>query len=241
LALSIIGTAGWTIPAPYKTLFPSDGSHLERYAARLNGVEVNSSFYRPHKRATYERWAAAVPTDFRFSVKVPRTITQHHCLKDYGDLLEQFLEEVSGLGEKLGVTLAQLPPSLTYNAEVAEAFFHDLAHGGSAMACEPRHLSWFTPQAECMLKRVHVARVAADPPRAPSDGEPGGDMRLAYFRLHGSPKIYYSDYSQAALKTLAPKLRESDWCIFDNTAGFHAWDNALALSRLSASYLLQNL
>lgn len=232
--MSIIGTAGWAIPASYKAQFPTDGTQLQRYATHLNGVEINSSFYRPHKRATYERWAAAVPADFRFSVKVPRTITQNHRLKDYGNLLEQFLEEVSGLGRKLGVILAQLPPSLVYDAEPVEAFFRDLADCKVVIACEPRHASWFTPEAEALLKRLHVSRVAADPPRAPSDGKPGGDTRLAYFRLHGSPKIYYSDYPESTLKALAPKLRANDWCIFDNTAAYHALGNALSLRTLSS-------
>ena len=41
--------------------------HLERYARRLSAAEINSSFYRPHQRKTYERWAASVPDDFRFA------------------------------------------------------------------------------------------------------------------------------------------------------------------------------
>lgn len=229
MPISIVGTAGWTIPAQYKPHFPAEGSHLERYAARLNGVEINSSFYRPHKQETYARWAAAVPAGFRFSVKVPRSITQNHRLKDYGDLLDRFLNEVSGLGDKLGVLLAQLPPSLIYDAGAADGFFRDLARAKVTIACEPRHASWFTPDAEKVLKKRHVTRVAADPPRAPADGMPGGDTRVAYFRLHGAPKIYYSDYSGAALTELAAQLRCGDWCIFDNTAAFHALGNALAL------------
>jgi uncharacterized protein YecE (DUF72 family) len=230
--VSFIGTAGWTIPALYKAQFPDSGSHLERYAARLNCVEINSSFYRRHKRTTYERWAAAVPADFRFSVKVPRTVTQHHRLANYGSLLQNFLEEVAGLGDKLSVLLVQLPPSLAFDAEIAKAFFNDLARDESAIACEPRHASWFTPQAETLMAHLHVIRVAADPPRAPGDGKPGGDTRFAYFRLHGSPKIYYSDYSETALNALAPRLRKSDWCVFDNTAAYRALGNALTLGTM---------
>ena len=153
--MSVIGTAGWTIPTQYKDQFPSEGSHLERYASRLKGVEINSSFYCPHKAITYKRWAATVPDDFRFSVKVPRTITQKHRLKDYADLLKRFLEEVSGLGNTLGVLVAQLPPSLTYDAEVAEVFFRDLRQPGVTIACEPRHASWFTPTADKDFKTFH--------------------------------------------------------------------------------------
>ncbi len=227
--MAFVGTAGWTIPAPYKAQFPGGGTHLERYAARLNCTEINSSFYRPHLRNTYERWASSVPGDFRFCVKLPRSITQNCRLKNYSDLLDRFLGEIAGLGEKLAVILVQLPPSLVYDPCIAEAFFHDLARANCALACEPRHASWFTQYADAMLKNLCVARVAADPPRAPADGEPGGDTRFAYWRLHGSPKIYYSDYSQSTLDAMAPKLRAQDWCIFDNTAAFHALGNALAL------------
>jgi uncharacterized protein YecE (DUF72 family) len=231
--MTFIGTAGWSIPAPYKDSFPAAGSHLERYASRLKGAEINSSFYRPHRRKTYERWAASVPAEFRFSVKLPRTITQTHRLKDYGDLLARFADEVSGLGEKLGVVLVQLPPSLVYDSEVATAFFRDLRQSSkAAIACEPRHASWFTPDADAALKTLQIARVAADPPRADADGKPGGWTGLSYWRLHGSPKIYYSDYSDAALQAITPKLRKQDWCIFDNTAAFAALGNALSLAAL---------
>ena len=97
------------------------GSHLERYGAILNAVEINSSFYRPHRTATYERWAASVPEDFRFAVKVPKAITHERRLKDVGDLLDRFLSEVSGLGPKLGPLLVQLPPSLSFQAGIADS------------------------------------------------------------------------------------------------------------------------
>jgi len=208
-----IGTAGWNIPDRYADAFASDGTHLERYGARMNAVEINSSFYRPHQRKTYERWAASVPEGFRFSVKLPRTITHNQRLKDCDDLLARFVEESAGLGVKLGVLLVQLPPSLAYDADVADAFFDDLyARTSAAVACEPRHASWFTPDADAALKTLRVARVAADPPRARNDGEPGGWPGLRYWRLHGSPKLYYSDYDATTLESLARKLKSGDWC-----------------------------
>lgn len=228
-----IGTAGWSIPAAYKNRFPVSGSQLEKYAARMRAVEINSSFYRPHRRATYERWAASVPADFRFAVKLPRAITQDSRLQNYGDLLDRFLAEVSGLGDKLGVLLVQLPPKLVYDEDVAVAFFHDLARAAVPVASEPRHPSWFAPGADDTLGRLGVARVAADPPRAPTDGEPGGDRNFAYWRMHGNPRIYYSDYGEGALARLAGRLQEGDWCIFDNTAAYHALGNALRLRDLT--------
>jgi uncharacterized protein YecE (DUF72 family) len=229
--VALIGTAGWAIPAQYKAAFPATGTQLERYAARLTAVEINSSFYRPHQHKTYARWAAGVPDDFRFSVKLPRSITQDKRLRDCDTELARFCGEIAGLGSKLGVVLVQLPPSLVFDSGVARAFFPRL-QGTAAVVCEPRHASWFAPDADALLQDLRVARVAADPPRASGDGMPGGWTGMAYWRLHGSPKIYYSDYPEGALQALAPKLRETDWCIFDNTAAFAALGNALRLTTL---------
>jgi uncharacterized protein YecE (DUF72 family) len=229
-----IGTAGWSIPASHAQAFAGSGTHLARYGMWLKAVEINSSFYRPHQKKTYERWAASVPDDFRFAVKLPRTITQNQRLKDCDDLLTRFVDGSAGLGAKLGVMLVQLPPSLAYDAGVAAAFFQDLRHRTKALiACEPRHATWFTAEVDAALEKLHVARVAADPPRAAGDGDPGGWRGLRYWRLHGSPKIYYSDYDAAALKRLAGKLKPGDWCIFDNTAAFAALGNALSLKKLT--------
>jgi uncharacterized protein YecE (DUF72 family) len=232
VALIRIGTAGWSIPAALKPRFPGGGSQLERYGARLNAVEINTSFYRPHQRKTYERWAASVPEDFRFSVKLPRSITHERRLTDFADPLRRFLDEVGGLGGKLGVILAQLPPSLAFSAPCAEALFAALS--AHAVACEPRHASWFTPTAQALMRRHQVARVAADPPRHSQDGVPGGHPGLAYYRWHGSPRLYWSAYDQDRLAALAQAAQDSEarqvWCIFDNTAGGAALDDALRLA-----------
>src|SRR5919106_6889056 len=95
-----IGTAGWSIPKEHAAPFPATGSHLERYASVFNAVEINSSFYRPHRPATYERWAASVPEGFRFAVKIPKAITHERRLNEAGDHLDRFLSEAQGLGSK---------------------------------------------------------------------------------------------------------------------------------------------
>src|SRR5688572_21344785 len=108
-----VGTAGWGISSRYAALFPGTGTHLRRYSLVLNCAEINSSFYRPHMRKTYERWAASTPRSFRFSVKVPKAITHDQRLRDPDPILDRFADEIAGLGDKLGVALVQLPPSLT--------------------------------------------------------------------------------------------------------------------------------
>ncbi|HSK80876.1 MAG TPA: DUF72 domain-containing protein [Thermoanaerobaculia bacterium] len=238
-----VGCAGWSLPRSEQERFPGAGSHLERYAARFPAVEINSSFHRPHRPATYARWSASVPPSFRFSVKVPKAITHGLRLQEAEGLLDSFLAEASPLGDKLGCLLVQLPPSLELEAAVADRFFAALrSRSPVAVACEPRHPSWFTPEADELLERLGVARVAADPARVPAAAEPGGWPGLRYYRLHGSPRIYYSAYSEEYVAVLASRLQEDAatgrpvWCIFDNTTLGAATGNALELlSRLEAS------
>ncbi len=213
-----------------------------RYAARLKAVEINSSFYRPHRPATYARWAASVPDDFRFAVKMPKQITHERRLTDADDLLAAFLDQCGALGGKLGPLLVQLPPSLNFEKPVARSFFAALrSRFDGAIACEPRHESWFEAPAEKLLADFGIARVAADPIPAKivqvdTAAEPGGYGGLAYYRLHGSPKIYYSNYEADFLGNLAARIAEDrkagreTWCIFDNTALGHATANALDLA-----------
>jgi uncharacterized protein YecE (DUF72 family) len=229
-----IGTAGWQIRREHHVHFDGAPSALERYATRLPGVEINSSFYRPHRPQTYVRWAAAVPAHFRFAVKMPRTITHELRLRDCEEALMRFLNEAKGLGDRLGPLLIQLPPKLELDCSVADAFFALLRrHHAGAAVCEPRHASWFTPSAEDLLRSHKIARVAADPPRAPGADEPGGWDGLVYYRLHGRPRVYYSRYESEALALLAAKFAafaadgRDAWCIFDNTASGAATANAL--------------
>lgn len=237
----LIGCAGWNLPAAVQDRFPTDGSHLERYAQQLPAVEINSSFYRPHRRATYQRWADNVPAHFRFSVKVPRRITHERRLADSDRELEEFLSTISGLGEKLGCLLIQLPPSLRFERCLVAGFLASLRSATETpVALEPRHVSWFSEAASALLIQHHVGRVAADPSPIAAVVEPSGWLGTVYFRLHGSPRIYYSSYPSAYLQKLASQLRAISknsltcWCIFDNTADGAAWQNALEMCDLQS-------
>jgi uncharacterized protein YecE (DUF72 family) len=165
----LVGTAGWSLPRVEQPHFGEGASHLERYASRFPAAEINSSFHGSHRPAIWARWRDAVPQHFRFSVKMPKTITHTARLVEAGELTAAFLGEVELLEAKLGCLLVQLPPSLAFAAAA----------------------------------------------------EPGGWRGLSYFRLHGSPKIYYSAYSATFLATLAARLRRESatqrpaWCIFE--------------------------
>jgi len=230
-----IGIAGWALPRADADLFPPAGfgSNLARYATVFDAVEINSSFYRPHRPETYARWADSVPASFRFAVKLPRSVTHEKRLQDMEADLDRFAAEAGALGEKLGWILVQTPPSLRYDPAAAAALFAGLAErfgagrpagahsrGQVLLACEARHGSWFGDEATALLREMDVIRVVADPP----PGEPGPFMptreHAAYVRLHGSPLIYRSRYEPERLKQVAAWLhgqRGSSLVIFDNT------------------------
>jgi uncharacterized protein YecE (DUF72 family) len=232
-----IGTAGWNIPRAHKERFPLDGSGLQRYSARLNAAEINTSFYRPHAPAIYERWAAAVPPGFRFSVKIPKVITHERALLRAREPLDRFLGEIAGLGRKLGPLLIQLPPSHAFDPRRTARFFELLRgrHEGGVV-CEPRHQTWTSDAATRLFVKFRIARVAADPPRAAGLEAPGGWPGLIYYRWHGSPRPYFSPYSLEQLRVLAVKLsgeQVHSWCIFDNTGSGSAAGNALDLRAMT--------
>lgn len=228
-----IGCAGWSIASRDAGLFDAGDSALARYATRFDMAEINSSFYKPHRASTYARWADTVPAAFRFSVKLPKAITHEARLIGCGPALDTFFEAAGALGDRLGCVLVQLPPSLAFDGRIAGTFFSMLARRWQGpVTCEPRHASWFEARAEAALRRYGVARVAADPARHGVDAAPGGDPRFAYWRWHGAPKIYYSEYPPAALDAIAEAVRAGPadaWVVFDNTAAGHAVANAAAL------------
>jgi uncharacterized protein YecE (DUF72 family) len=230
-----IGTAGWSVPAGKE----EKETHLHRYSRTFSCVEINSSFYRPHRAATWAKWSQETPSHFRFSIKAPRTITHEEKLRDTGNLLEAFFEQIKPLGEKTGPVIFQLPPSLSFDLAVAESFLSSLRklYKGQVVL-EPRHATWFAASANILLKEKEITRAAADPPKAdPVAVEPGGDARLAYYRLHGAPNTYYSNYEDDFLTVLASRIifHADVWVIFDNTALSHAYSNALRLQTLIAS------
>jgi uncharacterized protein YecE (DUF72 family) len=234
----LVGCAGWSLASAVQPSFPSYGTHLERYSQVFSAVEINSSFYRQHRAATYARWRDSVSDGFRFSVKVPRTVTHRlHLQNADADMLE-FLEAVEYLNYKLGCLLVQLPPDLGFDPIIARDFFCRLRSRVAVdIACEPRHASWGALEADELFSQFNIVRVFADPqvvsPRASGSHPDIGNT--VYIRLHGNPEIYHSPYSNEFLQRLASEVAEHArqgrraWCIFDNTASGAAVPNALHL------------
>ena len=235
-----LGIAGWAIRREHSPRFANVGTHLQRYATLFNCVEINSCFYRPHRLSTYERWAASVPESFRFAVKLPKAITHELRLVNAEERLDQFLNETAGLGPKRGPILVQLPPSFAFDASVPVFLAALRQRFEGDVVLEPRHETWFSDEVEALLSSYQVARVAADPARVPAAVLPGGFDQLAYIRLHGSPRVYYSAYEPEYLENVAASIERNvargvrTWCIFDNTALGFATGDALSVQALLA-------
>lgn len=228
-----IGTAGWSIPKDYSKYFPEEGSHLKRYSQAFNMVEINSSFYREHQAKTYVRWKDEVPREFRFSVKLAQKLIHECGFKPKAKELEASLENILHLEEKLGVILIQTPGKMGFHLKNAERFYKLIRKSyDGPLAIEPRNIEWISKESKNLMMDYGISKVIADPERCAGGGKTilkaGG---LTYYRLHGSPIIYRSSYSQEYLENLATQTKKlkNVWCVFDNTSFGVATQNALDL------------
>lgn len=242
----LVGTAAWALPRASRDAFPQAGSQLDRYAQVLSCTEINSTFSKVHRPQTFARWADETPPAFRFSVKLPRAMTHDARLQTPAKEVFAFVASLQGLGDRLGVLLVQLPPSLALEPRVARAFFRALRKAfDGGIVCEPRHASWFTEAANGLLIDERIGRVAADPARPVGAADPGGwlgehgDGRgaVVYYRWHGAPRMYWSAYGDDGVREKARAIAcwprgTQVWCVFDNTASGAATADALKMQRL---------
>lgn len=237
----VVGTAAWSIPKVAAQFFPNEGSHLENYAKTLSGVEINSSFYKEHKPATYKRWSESVGANFKFSVKLSKVFTHTQKLLVTAEEVKTVLDGVRELGPKWEVLLVQLPPSLSFHDSTAYRFFEILRkHFSGMIAFEPRHKTWIEKPALLLQEQFRLTKVFADPEPCPLPQDQDLNFRHGcYFRLHGSPEIYKSNYEPTFLSTVFQQVQTRStahkpaWCIFDNTTFGYATLNALQMQKLS--------
>lgn len=160
----LVGTSGWSYKEWKGSFYPADlaaDDMLRYYATRLPTVEINNSFYRIPKEKVLLDWAGQVPAEFRFVLKASRRITHINRLTDEDGSLAYFLRTVNVLGEKLGPTLFQCPPSLRKDLARLREFLALVPRTWRA-ALEFRHQSWFDDQVYEALRAHDVALVVVD-------------------------------------------------------------------------------
>jgi uncharacterized protein YecE (DUF72 family) len=235
-----VGTSGWHYKHWRSVFYPADlkpRDWLRYYAARLSCVELNNSFYRIPSAHNIELWAGEAPAGFRFAVKAWGGITHRKRLHDCAALLDAFLQPVLQLGRRLGPILFQLPPRWPCNPERLRDFLAQLPRRRNLRyAFEFRDPSWHN---------ADIYRLLAEYDAAFCLFELGGQRTrydiatadLVYVRLHGPAGRYGGDYSAAALRRWADRLRgwrdegRDVWLFFDNDQAGYAVKNAIALRR----------
>jgi uncharacterized protein YecE (DUF72 family) len=152
---------------------------LEYYSARLNGVELNGSFYRLPPESALAKWAADTPEGFRFCMKAQRGLTYSAEGFDRVGLAGVFGARLGPLGDRLGPVLLQFPPVRQRNVDLLDSLLGAL---GRPAAAEFRHESWFHPDTYKVIADHRGALVVTDEekwPRAPMVNL----GPIAYFRL----------------------------------------------------------
>jgi uncharacterized protein YecE (DUF72 family) len=159
-----IGTSGWSYKEWKGSFYPEKlpaEEMLRFYASRFATVEVNNSFYRIPSERVLAGWAGQVPPHFRFVMKASRRVTHNHRLTDEDGSLAYFLGAVNPLGERLGPTLFQLPPTFQKDAGRLRDFLAKLPRRWPA-AIEFRHSSWFDEEIYDLLRARDVPLVTVD-------------------------------------------------------------------------------
>lgn len=176
------GTSGFSYAGWKGNFYPrslSGAKMLAFYAERLNGVELNGSFYRTPPETTLERWSAETPQSFRFCMKANRGLTYSAEAFDKTGLARIFTHRIGSLGARLGPVLLQFPPTRQRDVELLDALLSAVAR---PVAAEFRHDSWFDDETYRVMRAHASALVVTDEakwPRAPLvDLGP-----VAYFRL----------------------------------------------------------
>jgi uncharacterized protein YecE (DUF72 family) len=209
----LLGTCGWSYAEWEGILYPQKQAKLKQYASIFPTAEIDSTFYRLPEPGAVLGWARQTPPDFRFSAKLPQTITHKKALDVARGIepdVNQFLETMRPLTEagKLACVLAQLPPFLRFNAERFESFLSILPDPPS-FAVEFRHSSWMNSETLKLLEKYRVAYTIVDEPLLPPEVHVTSD--LAYIRWHGRgdrPWFNYK-YSEEQLTEWVPKVQEA--------------------------------
>ena len=231
-----IGTSGWTYKHWEGLFYPvkwPKSKWLEYYTRHFDTVELNATFYRLPNPTTFENWKERTPDNFLWSVKGSKFITHTSRLETPVAPLNRLYKAAAGLGEKLGVILFQLPPSLAFDEALFRHFCISL-DPYVRHALEIRHPSWINDQVFGLLRELNMALCVADTAgRYPSCEAMTADF--AYVRLHGSRKLYASDYSEEELCTWAEKVNawnRDAFIYFDNDFEGRAVNNARRLKEI---------
>lgn len=238
-----IGTSGIAVPGNKKN-FPSEyhsKSRLNFYAAHLNSIEINSTFYQTPMPVTFAKWALDVPEDFKFTIKLSRQITHEKNLLFDLNTIDNFCNAAAVLGDKKGMLLLQFPGKIsigyfTQIEKILEKFSRLLPQNKWRTAIEFRNPDWYVSETAELLDQYNSSMVLHDFSKAKNITMPH-KSRIVYLRFHGPAGNYRGSYTNDYLALQADKIKEwvkaekEVFVYFNNTMG-EGWQNALTLKAL---------
>ena len=220
------------------SLYPEDSKskdYLTLYSQKFNSVEINSTFYRKPTAKTLTKWFDETPENFKFFIKIPKTISHEKRLENCKEEITEFCNHIeTHLKEKLAGFLYQFPPSFKNTKENLNLILENLDFN-FLNVIEFRHESWWSEEIYKMLKDNEIIFSGVSFPSKLSEEVIINSDELLYYRLHGKPVLYKSEYSEEFLNDLAEKVKNSNiksYIFFNNTWGNAAIKNGLYLQKI---------
>lgn len=230
-----IGCSGFYNTDWKRSLYPEDKDFLTLYSQTFNTVEINSTFYRKPTAKTLIKWFNGTPDDFKFFIKIPKTISHEKRLKDCKAEISEFCSHIqTNVKGKLAGFLYQFPPSFKNTQENIDLIL-DTIDFNFLNVIEFRHESWWTSEIFHMLKEKNIVFSGVSFPGNLPEDVIINHPEVLYYRLHGKPILYKSEYSEEFLNDLAEKIKKSQHTIFvffNNTWGTAAIHNSLYLKKI---------
>ncbi|MEA3039422.1 MAG: hypothetical protein QOE79_1935, partial [Sphingomonadales bacterium] len=148
-----MGVGGWDYDPWRETFYPprlAKAKQLEFAASHLTAIEINATYYKLQRPATFAKWRGLVPDGFRFAIKGSRFCSNRRVLGEAGEAIGRFFGQgLAELGDKLGPILWQFMTTKVFEPDDFAAFLALLpgSVGGVPLvhAVEPRHESFRTP------------------------------------------------------------------------------------------------
>ena len=184
-----VGIGGWVFP-PWRNNFYPEGlaqrNELEYASRQLSAIEINATYHRLQKPASFAKWRDATPPGFVFSVKGSQYVTNRRVLGEAGEAIGRFMASgLAELGPKLGPIVWQFATTKVFDPADFESFLKllpgELEGQKLRHAVEVRHPSFMTPEFLALVRRRGVATVFADSDKYPSFADASGDF--VYARL----------------------------------------------------------
>jgi len=236
-----IGCSSYATPS-WKNLFYPDSlprkEWFDYYAKHFNTYEFNGSFYRFPTVQNLLSWHDKVPDDFKFSIKVPKTITHIKRMEECNKEIEEFYQISSeGLKTKLACILWQLPPSFSFSEDKLDTVLRVMSPNFKNVV-EFRHGSWWREDVMTRLHENGVTFCNVNYPQLPTEIQQA--TSISYIRMHGNPQLFYSEYAKEDIEALYHQINNVGfhevYVYFNNTASTGAIINALQLKAISVKY-----